>query len=144
MPQDQTPLPFPEYQVKHLEFIQAVISRLSNGSFLVKGWTLTVLTAFFGFFIRDLNWKMAMVAAVPVIGFWMLDAYFLRQERLFRKLYDEVRRPECAVPPFSMDTRNYTDGVRFSGCVLSPVMINFYGSLTFVNVLLIAGGSVQQ
>lgn len=29
--------------LKHLEFIQAIVTRLANNSFLLKGWALTVL-----------------------------------------------------------------------------------------------------
>ena len=28
---------------------------------------------------------------IPILGFWILDGYFLWQERLFQKIYDEVR-----------------------------------------------------
>jgi hypothetical protein len=45
--------PFPEalddQQIKHLEFVQAVIIRLANDSFLMKGWALTVAGLIFGF-----------------------------------------------------------------------------------------------
>ncbi len=38
---------FTEPILKHLEFIQAVIARQANNSFLVKGWGLTVARAFY-------------------------------------------------------------------------------------------------
>ena len=38
--------PLDEVVVKHLELIQAVITRLANNSFLMKGWALTVTGAF--------------------------------------------------------------------------------------------------
>jgi hypothetical protein len=38
--------------LKHLEFIQAVITRLANDSFLRKGWALTVAGAFYGFAVK--------------------------------------------------------------------------------------------
>ena len=31
---------------------------------------------------------------IPVIGFWILNGYFLWQERLFRKVYDEDKTKE--------------------------------------------------
>jgi hypothetical protein len=33
-------------KIKHLEMIQAVISRLANNSFLLKGWSITLVSAF--------------------------------------------------------------------------------------------------
>ena len=35
--------------VKHLELIQAIITRLASNSFFIKGWALTVAAATFGF-----------------------------------------------------------------------------------------------
>ena len=34
-----------ERVVKHLEFIQGVVDRLGRDSFLLKGWSMTVLVA---------------------------------------------------------------------------------------------------
>jgi hypothetical protein len=129
-------------QIKHLEFIQAVVGRLGNGSFLIKGWTLTLVTAFFGFSTNKLSWRLAAIALVPVVGFWLLDTYFLRQERLFRKLYDEVRTPSSSVPPFSMDTRPYTAEVKWSRVATSMTMLSLYGILILLDLVIIVGGSV--
>ena len=89
--------------LKHLEFIQAVITRLANDSFLMKGWALTVAGAFYGFAVKGTSWQVAAIGLMPVLVFWGLDAYFLRQERLFRGLYDQVRQRNPAVEPFSMN-----------------------------------------
>src|SRR6266511_2455864 len=86
--------PLGDAQVKHLEFIQAVIGRLANNSFLMKGWALTVAGLIFGFTSKRGSWRIAAAAFLPVAAFWGLDAYFLRQERLFRRLYDAVRRSD--------------------------------------------------
>ena len=43
--------------LKHLEFIQAVITRLANDSFLMKGWALTVAGAFYGFAVKGTSGK---------------------------------------------------------------------------------------
>jgi hypothetical protein len=36
-------------ELKHLEFIQAVITRPATNSFLIKVWALTAAEAFYGF-----------------------------------------------------------------------------------------------
>jgi hypothetical protein len=92
-----------EHQIKHLELIQGVIGRLANDSFLMKGWALTVSGAFFGFSVKDLDWRVALVGLMPLVVFWGLDGYFLSRERMFRALYDAVRRGDASVEPFSMD-----------------------------------------
>src|SRR5947209_64112 len=96
--------------VKHLEFIQGVIGRLANDSFLMKGWALTVGGAFFGFSVKDLNWRIAAVGLLPVVAFWGLDAYFLSRERMFRALYDAVRTRDPRVEQFSMNYRVFMTG----------------------------------
>jgi hypothetical protein len=63
-----------------------------SDSFLMKGWALTVAGAFYGFAVKGTAWQVAAIGLMPVVVFWGLDAYFLRQERLFRGLYDQVRR----------------------------------------------------
>ncbi|MEU5878778.1 hypothetical protein [Spirillospora sp. NPDC047279] len=128
--------PFSAEQIKHLEFIQAVITRLGNGSFLIKGWALTLLAAFLGFSLRDLDWKLSAVALVPLVGFWLLDSYFLRQERLFRKLYDQARLPG-KVEVFSMNVGPYVREVSWFAVVRSSTMAGFYGTLTVVTLILV-------
>lgn len=37
------------------------------------------------------NPNVLFALLLPVIGFWYLDSYYLRQERLFRAVYDDIR-----------------------------------------------------
>lgn len=82
-----------EYRLKHLEFIQSVISRQAQNSFAVKGWTLTLSAGIFTFLLSQSNANPAayFIAVFPAFLFWLLDGYYLRQERAFRCLYDDVR-----------------------------------------------------
>src|SRR4051794_33146782 len=89
-------------RLKHLELIQATITRLAGNSFLVKGWAITLAGAFFAFALNSHSARLALAAVVPIIAFWALDAYFLRAERLFRALYDEVRLEDHRLEPFYM------------------------------------------
>src|SRR5688572_16361539 len=75
---------------KHMDYVQAVIARLATNSFLMKGWALTVSAGLFGYAIAKASWPIALLGFLPSIGFWFLDSYYLRQERLFRCLYREV------------------------------------------------------
>jgi len=93
-----------EHRVKHLEMIQAIISRMAGNSFLMKGWTVTLVAAFFALAAKDANQKYVVVALLPALCFWGLDAFYLRQERLFRALYNASIPEDAVVPLFSMDT----------------------------------------
>ncbi|GGX49003.1 hypothetical protein [Streptomyces chartreusis] len=124
--------PISDRQVKHLEMIQAIVTRLGNGSFLIKGWTMTLAGAFLGFAVNRSSWKVAAVAVVPLVGFWILDSYYLRQERLFRALYEAARKPGTTVELFSMNTSPYRNTIRWRKVVISHTMVNFYGLLVVV------------
>jgi hypothetical protein len=69
---------------KHLEFTQGVINRMGQNSFLIKGWTVTLVSALFALAAKDANQKFVIVAYFPTIAFWLLDSYYLYQERLFK------------------------------------------------------------
>ncbi len=91
-----------ENRVKHLELLQAVIGRLGNDSFLVKGWAITVAGAFIGFAVTSREPGLALASIIPTLLFWALDATYLRSERLFRVLYERVRQPQSTVEGFFM------------------------------------------
>lgn len=65
---------------------------MAANSFLVKGWSATLAAAIMAFSASvSSGWSM-LAAVITSIAFWCLDAYFLRAERLYRTLYDYVRR----------------------------------------------------
>ncbi len=93
--------------VKHLELIQGVVNRLANNSFAYKAWAITLVAVFILLATAIASPHLLPIALIPALGFWGLDAYYLRQQRLFRKLYDAVRSAETialADGAFSMDT----------------------------------------
>jgi hypothetical protein len=74
-------------KLKYLEFLQAVISRMASNPFLIKGWSVGLTTAVLGFSVKESNWALALIAVVSAASFWLLDAYNLGLERLFRRLW---------------------------------------------------------
>ena len=97
-------------RVKHLEMIQAIVTRMAGNSFLIKGWTVTVAAALVALAAKESEARFALVSLLPVLSFWGLDAYFLRYERLFRCLYDHVRsapEEELLGNPYSLSVKPY-------------------------------------
>jgi hypothetical protein len=78
--------------IKHLEFIQITIVRMAANSFVIKGWTVTLVAAILAFTSKDANSNAASIALIPALMFWGLDAYYLSTERQFRALYDQTRK----------------------------------------------------
>src|SRR2546422_493386 len=96
-----------ENKLKHLDFIQAVISRMGSNSFLVKGWAVTLVAALFALAAKDSNVRFVYVAYLPVLAFWSLDTFFLRQARLYRNLYDAVRAKAPEQIDFDLNASSY-------------------------------------
>ncbi len=88
-------------RIKHLEFIQAVITRMARNSFLLKGWSVTLATALLSLGKSDGSSQLAILAYVPLVFLWALDAYYLLLEQRFRQLYEDARKGQT--PLFSMD-----------------------------------------
>jgi hypothetical protein len=119
---------------KHLEFIQNVITRMANNSFLLKGWTVTIVAALFALAAQNSNSKFVILAFFPVVAFWILDAFYLWQERLFRALYNDIRKkPKDCIQlegPFSLDTKDYKGKERsWAKTTVSKTLIIFYGTI---------------
>ena len=93
-----------EKKIKHLEMIQQIINRLANTSFLLKGWGVTLLLGLFVLVADSKDIFHIIIAYFAFCIFWFLDAYFLSQERLYRALYDKVRKLEDDQVDFSMKT----------------------------------------
>lgn len=77
-------------QIKHLEFIQNVITRMNTNSFQIKGWSIAIASALMAFYASTKNHYIFLTAIFSTLIFWFLDAYYLSQERKFRGLYDDV------------------------------------------------------
>lgn len=120
-----------ELMIKHLEMIQGVINRMASNSFLLKGWAVTLVSAMFALSQSQKDIKIfVLMALIPTIIFWILDAFYLRQERLFRFLYDDVRKLET-ITDFSMDTSKHQDkpNVKYHKVLISTTLFQFYGPM---------------
>src|SRR6266568_4303355 len=109
-----------DLRLRHLADGQAVIERLSQHSFVIRGWSVTLVSVVFAILStreRTQSWPV-LIALAPALVFWILDAYYLRQERLYRCLYlaagrrltDGEAGPDVA--PFDMDVSRYSSHVR--------------------------------
>lgn len=83
----------------HLQMIQGVVNRLAQNSFLIKGWSIFLVAALFALAATNDRSTFAWVALFPALTLWVLDGYFLWQERMFRALYDDV----CGTPEEEID-----------------------------------------
>lgn len=118
-----------EMRLRHLEMIQGVISRMAQNSFAVKTWTVTLVAGLFALAADKTNPGFVLIAYIPMCAFWILDAFFLWQERLFRKLFDEARKSSGAVD-YSLHTMPVVNQVdSWQAIVFSNTLLIFYGVL---------------
>jgi len=119
-----------ENKRSHLEMIQGVVNRLFQNSFLLKGWSVILISALLALSAHNKNHAFVMLAYLPLIIFWFLDAYFLCQERLFRALYDKVRLMEESKIDFCMDISVITkESCKYRKVFFSKTPVAFHGTL---------------
>ena len=87
----------------HLQMIQGIIDRMAQNSFQLKGWTVTLAAALEVFLEGEARPAWLFVPSLPVIAFWLLDAWYLRRERLFEIDGQAARISappwDCSSPP---------------------------------------------
>lgn len=129
-----------EAKIKHLEMIQGIISRMANCSFVLKGWAVTIVVALFALAGKDANRTYFLIAYMPIAVFWLLDSYYLYQERLYRALYDNVRKRTLDNINFGMSTDVAEAQTRYHcycSCVFSKTEFWFYVPIAVVCLILI-------
>lgn len=75
---------------EHLKYLQDIIKRMADNSFKIKGWSITITGGLLALLIANdkASVKDLLVVYVPIIGFWLIDAYYLMLERIFRNRYE--------------------------------------------------------
>lgn len=124
-----------EKKMKHLEFIQGVITRMNSNSFSMKGWMITIVAAFLAVFAAgdDKNELYLLVAIIPTLLFWLLDSYYLQLEKKYRHLFNDVKKDAKA--EFDMDANSYD--VCYCGVLFSKTEWPLY--LILIVILLVGG-----
>ena len=122
-------------KMKHLEMIQGIIGRMANNSFMLKGWAVTLVAGIFVLAGKDTDKLYFLVAYIPAIVFWTLDAYYLWQERLYRGLYEKVRLVDESKIDFSLKASSDEFGNKknnYRSCLMSVTEVGFYFPLLLV------------
>jgi hypothetical protein len=115
---------------KHLDFLQLTITRMGANSFLIKGWSVTLVSALFVLFADNSERLYSLLALIPAVLFWGLDGYFLWQERRFRIVYDVVRLKDDADVDFAMhDPAVEKNDKGWFAATFSRTLLTFHGAL---------------
>jgi len=124
--------------------VQKVIERMSGNSFALKGWSITLVGSILALAASNGFASLSMAALMPAVMFWILDAFFLHQERLFRSLHEAIGKilrgdssgPSVALWSMSTDpVRNQHPG--WPRVAFTETLQAFHGMMT-VLVLAVA------
>lgn len=129
-----------EQKIAHLGFIQGVITRLGNNSFMIKGWCIALVAALFAL---SSSYRVAVISFLAILIFWCLDAFFLHQERMYIKLYEDVASGVVKSDHFLMKATDYKVKVG-SLCKAgrSKTLLPFYLGMILIILLLVCGQSL--
>lgn len=108
---------------------------MASNSFKLKGWAVTLASGVFALASKYADKMYFLITYVPVIVFWLLDSYYLWQERLYRTLYNDVRTKDENDIDFSLNVSNYANNPvknTFGSSLLSKTEILFYIPLALI------------
>jgi len=122
--------------MKEAEIVQGIIKRKSNHSFLLKGWTVSLIVATL---ILQGQRVHTLIAFIPLLAFWFLDAHYLQRIRRYKNLYKWDIENRLKTDEYMFDI-NIND--RFGATVSSRPMLMFseklrwfYGSLFILTAI---------
>ncbi|MCL6584144.1 MAG: hypothetical protein K6U11_10975 [bacterium] len=123
-----------EYMLREIDIVQDIIKRMAHNSFMIKGWTITLVVA--TLLLKGAKIQV-LIAFIPLLVFWFLDAYFLWQERMYRKLYDWIinNRLKTDKDLFNMNAYRFKDEVQpILKTMFSITLGWFYGSIAILTI----------
>lgn len=124
-------------KLKLMEMMQDIIKRMAHNSFMLKGWTVTLVSALFALSKIDANKSFFIIVLVPILVFWFLDSYYLQLERQFRVLYRATIAAEDTKVDYSMKLKHPTkeDKTYFLQSLFSKTEIGFYLPLAIITLI---------
>jgi len=125
-----------EYMLKEIDIIQDIIKRMAFNSFMIKGWAITLVVV--TLLLKGTEKYQVWLAFIPLLVFWFLDAYFLWQERMYRKLYEWVinNRLRTEEYLFDMNAYRFKDEVQSIPWIMFSITLGwFYGSIGILIII---------
>lgn len=128
----------PEGKKEYLQMIQEPICRMSTISAIFKGFAATIVAGISTISYATTNLCILGLSFLPVLAFAILDVYYLKLERKFRFLFDQVRLDKHEID-FSMKLTNdpleiIIAKARTWDCVKSPSIYLFYPLMLLISL----------
>lgn len=123
-------------EIKHLEMIQGVISRQAKNSFQCKALAIILLTGLAGLSVSNITDLLILGVGVVLI-FWLLDAYYLSKERLFRNMYERIAIEGSVNMSLSPAPKDRTGHAQWNRSMIAHTEWLLYGAI-LVGILIIS------
>lgn len=122
---------------KEIDLIQGCINRMASNSFMLKGWTISLVAVVLALTEDRLNPLFLLCCVfIPLLCFWYLDAFFLRTEKMYREMYKWVlkeRKEGDMEYQYDLTPNRFENKVESHCCVMfSKTLRVFYGIPLFV------------
>lgn len=117
-------------KIDYLQLIQEPICRMSTISAIFKGFAASIVAGISIITYSDTNIWVLGLSFLPVLAFAVLDIYYLKLERKFRFLFEQVRLDKREID-FSLRLTNdplevISAKARTLDCIKSPSIYLFY------------------
>lgn len=122
---------------KEIDLIQTCITRMASNSFLLKGWAISIIAVVLALADKAVDPALlSSVVLIPLFSFWYLDAFFLRTEKMYRKMYEWVlqkRGAEDITYLYDLNPHRFKGDVDSTWKVMWSITLRwFYGIPTFI------------
>ena len=126
----------PDGKKEYLQMLQEPICRMSTISAIFKGFAATIVAGISVIPYESINVWVLGLSFLPVLAFAILDIYYLKLERKFRFLYEQVRQDKHEID-FSMKLTNdpveiISAKARTWDCMKSPSIYLFYPLMVLI------------
>jgi hypothetical protein len=125
---------------KEIDLIQGCINRMANNSFLLKGWTISLIAVVLALAKEKIDFSLlSLILLIPLLAFWYLDTFFLRTEKMYRKMYEWVisNRMNSDDRMYELNPRKYESNVESTFKVfISKTLLAFYGIPTLILIII--------
>lgn len=123
--------------------IEAIIERMAKNSFQLKGWSMTLIALVGAISAQGSDKRFILLAFIPILGFWILDSFYLQQERKYKQLYKNVAEQDESQIDFDLDADKATGTAEemarlcFCKCLFSITELCFYPLIAVALIILV-------
>lgn len=121
-----------EDKIRNLEMIQNIITRMANNSFLLKGWSITIISGLLSLNLERLNFAIYFLIYSVIVLFLFVDTYYLQFERRYRALYEECRKIPTSDFCMNLSSPKFENKTLYYQVLLSVTELGFYLFLAII------------